>query len=243
MSTFGNIKTNIENTAVEIAKKPSFKKFIREFNSLVLENKDLAELYYIYDDLSSNKGLDNDLVNDYINESVEYSQILIENQITDIKRLNNWINSWNITNKNNYSDIDNAIYSKGIKNLESILESKKNIKNLLTKEPSRKDVSEKYNVPISTMVKIANESLKKEISTLSITEQKELESIVSLSYDDLVVEMKNLKNHVVDKLKSNLNESKEDELKDSIKKTIGKIMDAKCTHYDYYKLKKLSLGL
>jgi hypothetical protein len=223
MSTFGNIKTNIENTAVEIAKKPSFKKFIREFNSLVLENKDLAELYYIYDDLSSNKGLDNDLANDYINESVEYSQI--------------------ITNKNNYSDIDNAIYSKGIKNLESILESKKNIKNLLTKEPSRKDVSEKYNVPISTMVKIANESLKKEISTLSITEQKELESIVSLSYDDLVVEMKNLKNHVVDKLKSNLNESKEDELKDSIKKTIGKIMDAKCTHYDYYKLKKLSLGL
>ncbi len=120
MNTFGNIKTNIENTAIGIAKKPSFKKFIKEFNTIVLENKDLAELYFIYDDLSSNKGLDIDLANDYINESIEYSQILIENQTSDIRRLNNWITSWNKTNKNNYSDIDNVIYTKGIKNLESI---------------------------------------------------------------------------------------------------------------------------
>ncbi len=243
MNTFGNIKTSIENTAIGIAKKPSFKKFIKEFNTIVLENKDLAELYFIYDDLSSNKGLDIDLANDYINESIEYSQILIENQTSDIRRLNNWITSWNKTNKNNYSDIDNVIYTKGIKNLESILESKKNIKNLLIKEPSRKEISENYNMPISTMVKIANESLKKEISTLPISEQKELESIVSLSYDDLVVEMKNLKNDVVKKLKSSLNESKEIDLKESINKTINKVMDSKVSHYDYYKLKKLSLGL
>ena len=71
MSTFGTIKTKIENTAVELAKNPSFKRFIFEFNAMVLKNKDLSELYYIYDDLSSNKGIPSDIANDYINESIE----------------------------------------------------------------------------------------------------------------------------------------------------------------------------
>ena len=39
MSTFGKIKTNIEKTAVDLAKKPSFKRFMVEFKKIVLENK------------------------------------------------------------------------------------------------------------------------------------------------------------------------------------------------------------
>jgi hypothetical protein len=34
---------------------------------LVLENKDISEIYFIYDDLNSNKGLDRDIADDYIN--------------------------------------------------------------------------------------------------------------------------------------------------------------------------------
>ena len=44
MNTFGNIKTNIERVASELAKKPEFKRFIFEFNGLVLKNKDISEL-------------------------------------------------------------------------------------------------------------------------------------------------------------------------------------------------------
>jgi hypothetical protein len=243
MSTFGKIKTNIENTAIEFAKKPSFKRFISEFNRLVLENKDLSELYYIYDDLSSNNGIAEDIANDYINESIEYSQILIESQTKNINQLNTWINSWNKPNGNNYSDIDNVIYKNGIKNLESILESKKNIKQILTKEPDNKKINENINIPISTMVKIANESIKKEVSNLTLSEQKEIEEIVYMSYDDLKKEMSKLKENVVNDLKTTLNESKEIDLKESINKTINKVMDSEISHYDYYKLKKLSLGL
>ena len=85
MNTFGTIKTKIENTAIELSKKSEFKRFIFEFKHLVLENKDLSELYYIYDDLSSNKGLPIDIANDYINESIEYSQILLESQNNRLK--------------------------------------------------------------------------------------------------------------------------------------------------------------
>jgi len=243
MNTFGTIKTKIENTAIELAKKPEFKRFIFEFKHLVLENKDLSELYYIYDDLSSNKGLPNDIANDYINESIEYSQILLESQGNRLKDINVWINSWNKNTSNNYSDIDTAIYKTGIKNLENILESKKNIKNIITKEESRKEITESINIPISSMVKIANENLKKELGHLSENDKKELDEILSLNGEELKENFDNLKKLVLDNLKVSINESSDKELEGTINKTINKVMESKCNHYDYYKLKKLSLGL
>jgi len=243
MDTFGTIKTKIENTAVELSKKPQFKRFIFEFKHLVLENKDLSELYYIYDDLSKNKGLPNDIANDYINESIEYSQILLESQGERLRDISLWINSWNKKNINDYYDIDNAIYKKGIKNLESILESKKNIKNILTKEENIKNISESINIPISSMVKIANENLKKELGYLNENEKKELDEILSLNGEELKENFENIKKVVLENLKGSINESTDSDLQNTINKTINKIMESKCNHYDYYKLKKLSLGL
>lgn len=243
MNTFGTIKTKIENVATELAKKPSFKRFIFEFKHLVLENKDITELYYIYDDLSSNKGLDSDIANDYINESIEYSQILIESQSKKLNDISLWINSWSSNNENSYSDIDNVIYKTGIKNLETVLESKKNIKSIITKEEDKKPVMESINIPISSMVKIANENLKKEIEHLNENDKKDLEEILSLSGEELKENFENTKKIVLDTLKNSINESKDLELKSTVNKTINKIMEAKCNHYDYYKLKKLSLGL
>jgi len=243
MSTFGSIKTKIENTAITLAKKPEFKRFMFEFKHIVLENKDLSELYFIYDDLSKNKGLPKEISNDYINEAIEYSQILIESQTKRLRHLSHWINSWNKVTSNNYYDIDNVIYKKGIKNLESILESKKNIKNIITKEETRKDITEYVNIPISSMVKIANDNLKNELTGLNENEKKELESILSINFEEMKKEFKSLKEEVIKKLKSTLNESSEKGVDESINKTIQKIVEAKCNYYDYYKLKKLNVGL
>lgn len=243
MNTFGKIKTKIENTAIELAKKPEFKKFIFEFNALVLNNKDLSELYYIYDDLSSNKGIPLDIANDYINETIEYSQVLVESQSNTLKQINTWINSWGESDVNDYSDIDNAIYSTGIRNLESILESKKNIKNIITKEEVKRQVTESMNIPISSMVKIANENLKKEITSLNENDKKELEEVLSLNGEELKENFEKTKKLVLENLKLSLNESSDEELENTINKTISKIMESKCNHYDYYKLKKLSFGL
>ena len=84
-----------------------------------------------------------------------------------------------------YYDIDNVVYSKGIKNLESILESKKNIKNIITKEEKRKDITENVNIPISSMVKIANDNLKNELIDLNESEKKELDSILSIDFEKM----------------------------------------------------------
>jgi hypothetical protein len=182
-------------------------------------------------------------VDDYINESVEYTQFLIEEQKEELEFLVEWVDSWTKTNDNNYKEIDNIIYNNSIKNLESILESKKKIKNTLITENKTEVVKENINLPLSSMVKVANTNLKKKFDGLNESDKKELNDILSLNGEQLKEEFEKTKKIVLDNLKVSINESTDKELKGAIDKTMNKVMEAKCNHYDYYKLKKLSLGL
>lgn len=245
MATFGEIKTKIEETFINLYGKKEFKYFSNQFRTIVLENKDIAELYYIYDDLMQNKGMSVDLVNDYVNESVEYSQILVENNSKILSKVNSWINAIDLhSNSNNkYETIDTVIYNKSIKNLESILESKKQISKILTTPKKEKIVSESINLPLETMIKVANSKLNEEISNLSETEKNEIKEIVSLSKDELGLRMERLKESIVGNLKTKLNESDEKDLKNTIQKTVDKIQNSPVDFYNYYKLKQLQQGL
>lgn len=244
MNTFGSIKTKIEKASISLYGKPEFKSFLNQFKFIVLENKDLSELYYIYDELSKEKGMKKDIVEDYVNESIEYSQILIEGNTKTLEKVSNWISSIVLEESNNYKDIDNTIYSSSIKNLESVLESKNKIKKTLISESKKlNESSHTSNLPISSMVKIANETLKNEFSSLNESDKVELNSILSLSIDEVKNEMMELKENVINGLKSTLTESKDTELVGTIESTIKKINESKVDHYNLYKLRKLNLGL
>lgn len=243
MNKFGEIKSKVEQISVDLFGKSNFTKFMKEFKSNILESKDLTEIFYIYDDLSSKKGLSKDIATDYINESIEYCQILIENNKKSIGRLTEWVSKFNSNTPNNYKNIDTIIYNTSIRDLETVLESKKHIlTNIISEEP-KKEIKESVSLPLSTMVKVAEDNLKGELSNLTESERKEIISISSLSKDELETEFNTLKESVISNLKGSLNESKEDEIKTMINQTITKISDSKCTHYDLYKLRKLHQGL
>ena len=219
MNTFGTIKTKIEKASIGLYGKPEFKTYMSQLKTMVLENKDLSELYYIYDDLSKKKGLSNDIATDYINESIEYSQILIENNERSLKNVDEWISSIVKKSVNNYKDIDVTIYNKSIKNLETVLESKKRIINTIISEDKVK-IKESINLPLKTMLRVANDRLNKELSNISESEKKELIELSSLSNKDIILEINTLKENVISNLKTSLNESKEKDLKDTIENTI-----------------------
>lgn len=242
MNTFGTIKTKIEKASIGLYGKPEFKTYISQLKTMVLENKDLSELYYIYDDLSKKKGLSNDIATDYINESIEYSQILIENNKSSLKNVDEWISSIVKNSVNNYKDIDVTIYNKSIKNLETVLESKKRIINTIISE-DKLEIKESINLPLNTMLRVANDRLNKELSNISESEKKELIELSSLSDSDIKLEINTLKENVISNLKTSLNEAKENGLKDTIENTIKKISESKYDKYNLYKLRKLNQGL
>ena len=243
MNTFGTIKTKIEKASIGLYGKPEFKSFLKQFKSMVLENKDIAELYYIYDDLSSNKGINESIAEDYINETVEYSQILVEGNSKHITKVSNWIDSIVLEHTNEYKDIDNTIYKKSIKDLSTVLESKRKIKSNIILEEKKEDIIESVNLPISTMVKVAEENIKLELKNISESERKVIEELSSMSDEDIKTEMDQLKENVISNLKSTLNESTESDLKSTIENTIKKINESPYDRFNLYKLRGLSQGL
>jgi F0F1-type ATP synthase membrane subunit b/b' len=243
MNTFGTIKTKIEKASIGLYGKPEFKSFLKQFKSMVLENKDIAELYYIYDDLSSNKGINESIAEDYINETVEYSQILVEGNSKHITKVSNWIDSIVLEHTNEYKDIDNTIYKKSIKDLSTVLESKRKIKSNIILEEKKEDIIESVNLPISTMVKVAEENIKLELKNISESERKVIEELSSMSDEEIKTEMDQLKENVISNLKSTLNESTESDLKSTIENTIKKINESTYDRFNLYKLRGLSQGL
>ena len=234
MNTFGTIKTKIEKASIGLYGKPEFKSFLKQFKSMVLENKDIAELYYIYDDLSSNKGINESIAEDYINETVEYSQILVEGNSKHITKVSNWIDSIVLEHTNEYKDIDNTIYKKSIKDLSTVLESKRKIKSNIILEEKKEDIIESVNLPISKMVKVAEENIKLELKNISESERKVIEELSSMSDEEIKTEMDQLKENVISNLKSTLNESTESDLKSTIENTIKKINESPYDRFNLY---------
>ena len=87
---FGTLKTKIETLLSESYKRNTFKNEIKNFRTLVLENKKFAKLFQVYNELNSNKGLDDSSSNDFINECIKIYENTV-NKITN-KELNILLN-------------------------------------------------------------------------------------------------------------------------------------------------------
>jgi len=244
MNTFGQIKSNIESLLSESYGKPSFKNHMKSFKKNILENKKLAEAYYLYDELSKKKGMNKDILDDYVNESFDTLKSILKSQETKLKEVNMWV-SENLTKgvANSYSDIDTVIYNTSVKNLEKVLESKNRIKKTLGESVKPKTVNETVNLPLSTMLKISTNTFNKEYKNISEEEKNELKQLLSLDKKQLIEEIEKSKSVVIEKLTTKLNESTDDELTEKVNQTISKINESEISLVSLYKLRQLETGL
>lgn len=245
MNSFGKIKSKIEVSMVKLYLKDNFKSHLKNFKKNIIENKDIANIYYLYDDLSNKKGINKEIVSDYVNESIEHLQSLIDKNTKEIEYLNTWIDSILKEDiENSYSDIDIVVYKKSIKDLETVLESKKNIKNLVTQEKeTKKVVSEIANIPLSSMLKIMTNTFNKEYSDISESDKKELKELLSLGKKEVKEKITTLKESVKSKLQKQLNESEDKELQEKIELTFKRLDDGENDLISLYKLTQLDQGL
>jgi hypothetical protein len=233
---FGILKSKIENVLLESYKDGSLKTELKTFKKLVLENKDINRLYYIYDDLTSNKGLSTEVAGDYINEMVTLYENTVNKIVpADLKKIKDWVNNSSVV-ENSYEVIDNLL-SSGVLNLESKISSKKIITETITKKPvTEKEV---VKVPLSTMVTMANKTIKNFIDDLNESEKKEFNELLSIEDSELEPKYSTIKESVVEKLQTIYNQNHEKSTRQSITETIEKISTEKYDKLNYYKLKNL----
>ena len=157
MVKFGILKTKIETLLLESYSNNTFKNEIKTFNKLVLSNKNISKLFYLYDELSSNKGLSESVAKEFVFESITlYENIINRVQDKDIKSIMEWVSK--IKAYNQYEHIDNLLgRSNDVLNLENKIKKKKIIVENLQKEPYCNN-NTNINIPINSMLSIANKS-------------------------------------------------------------------------------------
>jgi len=104
-------------------------------------------------------------------------------------------------------------------------------------------VNESFNLPISSMLKVANQNLNDELKNISESDMKEIESLSSMSKEELKENISKIQESIIPKLKSTLNESSDSSVKSKIEETIQKIKSSPIDKYNLYKLTKLYQGL
>jgi hypothetical protein len=232
---FGELKSKIETCLTESYKNKNLKRDLFVFEELVLKNKNISQVFFLYDELSSNKGLSESVANEFINESITAYENLV-NKITpnQIKELKAWVG--HIKCENTYKNIDD-LFSSNVLTLENKIKSKKTILESLKNKPQEhKEVIE---VPLNSMVNVANKTVEKYISSLSESEQKELKTILSTPKESLIENYGKIKDEVVNKLNTQ-KEGSDSETQETINKVLNKVQTESFNELNYYKLKQLN---
>ena len=227
--TFGAVKSLIEKNLLESYKnEKEFKKTLREFKHNVLSNKSMSKAYTIYDQLSTPQGLSEQDAKYFIEEGIN-----ILNKVLPTVKLPS-----NVSEKteNNYSDIDTLVYSQRINLIERV-NAKKNLIKILT---SNKDsIKESVNIPISSMVAVANQTIRNYIETLDENSKKEFIQIVSEDTKVLENRFETIRESTISKLNNILEKEEAQEMKTRISETIDKIKLEKFDQLNFLKLKNL----
>ncbi len=231
--TFGQIKSLIEKNLLESYKNEAdFKKSLREFKHNVLNNKSISKVYNLYDQLSTPQGLTESEAKEFLEEGVNLLQRILPS-IKMPKSLEEEVN-------NNYSDIDTLVYTKKI-GISERIKAKKNI--IETLKGNKNSIKESINIPVTSMVKIANQTLRNYIETMDENSKKEFFQIVSEDNKNLENRFEELKTSAISKLQNILENENESDVKTKINETIDKLKEEKFDQLNFLKLKNLEGSL
>ena len=227
--TFGTVKSLIEKNLLESYKNETeFKKSLREFKHNVLSNKGMSKAYAIYDQLSSPQGLSEQDAKDFIEEGIS-----LLNKILPSIKLPITLSE---KTENNYSEIDTLVYSQGV-NLIERLNAKKSILKIISS--TKETIKENINIPISSMVSIANQTVNNYILSLDENSKKEFFQIVSEDTKTLETKFETIKESAISKLTALQNSEDSQDIKTKISETIDKVKSEKFDQLNFLKLKNL----
>jgi hypothetical protein len=236
---FGELKSKIETYLTESYQKNTLKDNLFVFEQLVLKNKNISQIFYLYDELSDKKGLDESIANEFINGSITSYENLT-NKVTpkQIQELKSWVGHVKCENK--YRDIDN-LFSTNVLTLENKIKSKKVIlESLKNQKGENKEV---INVPLKSMINVANRTVENYLSSLNESERKELKKILSTPKESLLESYNTEKENAISKLSSKKETENDTDTIKTIDEVLTKLQTESFSELNYYKIKQLNEGL
>jgi hypothetical protein len=224
---FGQLMSKIEELLINSYISETTNIELKNFKKLVIEDKNISSMFHLYTELSNKKGLDKTTADLYINESLRQIDKIVSKLNT--QRAEYWVKDIVIENK--YQDIDNLVYNSPNKIMENV-ESRKTLINFLNESPEVKD---HVNLPMETVLNIANKSIEGYLDNLDETSKKELSKVLMTEDVELSKEFDDLKTKTV-KMLSNITESLDDITSKKIQETIESVKNEIYSKINYVRL-------
>jgi hypothetical protein len=231
---FGQLMSKIEGLLINSYVNETAKIELKNFRKLVLENKNASSMFHIYTELSKKKGLDKEIAESYINESLR--QIEKISPRLNTQKIEYWVKD--VVCENIYEDIDNIVYSSPNKIMETVNSKKTLIKSL----SESFEVKSHIDLPIETLLNIANKSIKGYIENLDEDSKRDLSKVLMTEDVELSKEFDELKSKTIGKL-SNITESLDDVTSKKLQETIEQVQSDTFSKINYVRLYNLHNNL
>lgn len=244
MNKFGQIKSKLLSKLTESYKKED-KNEMKNILSFLKENKEITELYLLYENIENKYFQDKEIANYYVEELSKSLKGKSKSLSDKLKKLNESIGNVETKYLSVYDHIDSLLEEDNLLNIETKVVSKKELVNYLT---TKKEVNESKETSYSENEKLLHSVLANNFNvlysnTLNEEQKNELKNIISLNDEEVQVKTKELKENILNKVKNLISESSDDDLKNKLNKVVDEVNSTTPSKYNFYKLKELENGL
>lgn len=244
MNKFGQIKSKLLSKLTESYKKED-KNEMKNILSFLKENKEITELYLLYENIENKYFTDKEIANYYVEElskSLKGKSKLLSDKL---KKLDESIGDIETKYIAVYDYVDSLLEEDSLLNIESKVISKKELVNYLT---TKKEVNESKQNSYSENERLLHSVLANNFNvlynnTLNEEQKNELKNIISLNDEEVQVKTKELKETILNKVNTLISESSDENLKNKLNKVLDEVNSTTPSKYNFYKLKELENGL
>jgi hypothetical protein len=244
MINFGGLKTKMLKKLTESYMKNE-KSDIKEILDFLKEDKDLKEMYLLYEEIENKHFEDEDTAKFYVDELTSALKGKSKNLKGLIKKMNESFGDIDIENNEVYNILDLLSEEDSLLNIDKKVLAKKKLVTFLR---TKKEVNESKITDFSKNENLLHAVLANNFNvvydnTLSESEKKELKDILSINNEELEIRTNKLKESILTKVDTLLTESKEDNVISKLNDVKEEVSKMESNKYNYYKLTQLKNGL
>lgn len=244
MNKFGQIKSKIVSKLTDLYSKQDKKK-IKETLSLIKEDKDFVETYLLYENIENKYFSDEQTAKFYVEELSKSLNGKSKKLKNTLKKLDKSVGLVETKYQPIYDYLDTLLEEDNLLNIESKVKSKIELVEHLTK---KKEIVESRDSNYSNNENLLYAVLSNNFNvlysnTLNENEKTELKSILSLTQDEIIKEVPQLKESINKKVEKILSESVDSTLIEKLKSVKSEVHNMEPSRVNYFKLKQLENGL
>ena len=242
MKGFSHYKQSLDSILENSFKnKKQFKKNLSVIMGALKYSKPLKEFFILYNEIENKNYNDTKQGEDYLNEAINYLKSK-KDKLNKVKPLLDKIiekrKDLVETKKSNvYNNLDKIIFSNNLKNIDTIVESKKSlVENMVNK----KSLLESKPIDPKILSLVINKNYKKEYeNSLTESQQNILKNTLLMNEETLTKEFENIKDIALSRINNMITESNDETLSAKLVQTKDKIKTFSATKKSYIRVRGL----